>query len=160
MGIFVYSSTATGKSYVSKKYKNVIDMESTIYKYVGLSNENEQIKSTNRKINKEWPENYFKALDVVKDKYDYILIADEVCDNYFNINNYKYWRVYPDIKLKNEYINRCIKRGNNDEFIYWYSKVWDEWYYLCKNDNKTDKHIVLKHNEYLEDVLPGLIPNK
>ena len=34
MGIFVYAFTATGKSSVSKKYSNVIDMESTLYKYV------------------------------------------------------------------------------------------------------------------------------
>ena len=29
MGIFVYAFTATGKSTVSRKYKNIIDMEST-----------------------------------------------------------------------------------------------------------------------------------
>ena len=34
MGIFIYAFTATGKSTVTKKYSNVIDMESTLYKYI------------------------------------------------------------------------------------------------------------------------------
>ena len=32
MGIFVYSFTVTGKSSVNKKYNNIIDIESTLYK--------------------------------------------------------------------------------------------------------------------------------
>lgn len=75
MGIFVYAFTATGKSTVAKKYSNVIDMESTLYKYIGISNEDESMKSTIREVNKEWPENYLKALIQVKDKYDYKAIS-------------------------------------------------------------------------------------
>lgn len=160
MGIFVYASTGTGKSYIAKKYKNVIDMESTIYKYMDSNNEDEGLKSTTRKLNEDWPNNYFKALDKIKNQYDYILIADEICDDYLYSHKYPYWRVYPDISLKEEYLNRCKKRGNNEEFIYWYSKLWNEWYELCHNDKKATKHLILQTGEYLEDVLPGLIPNK
>lgn len=39
MGIFVYAFTATGKSSVEKKYGNVVDMESTLYKYLDVLNE-------------------------------------------------------------------------------------------------------------------------
>ena len=59
MGIFVFAFTATGKSNVAKKYKNVIDMESTLYKYIGNDLEDESLKSTSRFLNEEWPENYF-----------------------------------------------------------------------------------------------------
>lgn len=156
MGIFVYAFTATGKSTVAKKYSNVIDMESTLYKYIGNLNEDESMKSTIRELNKEWPENYFKALIQVKDKYDYILISDEICDKFLKENNFEYWWIYPRINLKEEYMNRCKKRGNNDEFIKWYSKLWEEWIEKCKNDKLATKHIELQSNQYLEDVLPNL----
>lgn len=55
MGIFIYAFSATGKSTVAKKYSNVIDMESTLYKYLGVFKEDESLKSTEREINKQWP---------------------------------------------------------------------------------------------------------
>lgn len=157
MGIFIFAFTATGKSTVAKKYKNVIDMESTSYKYKDCNMEDETLKSTVRNLNEEWPENYFKALKEVKDKYDYILIADEICKDFLIDNNYEYWYVYPKRELKQEYLDRCKKRGNNEEFIFWYSKLWDEWITKCKEDNYASKKIELDSNEYLEDVLLDLI---
>ena len=157
MGIFIFAFTATGKSTVAKKYKNVIDMESTSYKYKDCSVEDETLKSTVRDLNEEWPENYFKALKEVKDKYDYILIADEICKDFLINNNYQYWYVYPKRELKQEYLDRCKKRGNNEDFIFWYSKLWDEWITKCKEDNYASKKIELDSNEYLEDVLLDLI---
>ena len=156
MGIFIFAFTATGKSTVARKYKNVIDMESTRYKYLDNNVEDESLKSTKRKINKEWPSNYFKALKKVKDEYDYILIADEICNDFLINNKYDYWYVYPKRELKQEYLDRCKKRGNNEEFIYWYSKLWDEWIDKCIEDKYASKKIELDSNEYLSDVLPNL----
>ena len=156
MGIFVYAFTATGKTSLIKKYSNVIDMESTLYKYLDILKEDEYLKGTVRNLNKCWPENYFKALEEVKDKYDYILIADEICERFLKDKNYEYWWVYSQKNLKEEYLDRCKKRGNNNEFIYWYSKFWDEWIDKCKNDKFASRHIELKSNQYLEDVLPNL----
>ena len=79
-GILDVVFTATGKSPLARKFKNVIDMESTNYKYIG--NCDESNKSTNREINKEWPNNYFKALESVKDKYKYIGNNDEKKQKY------------------------------------------------------------------------------
>lgn len=156
MGIFIYAFTATGKSSISKKYSNVIDMESTIYKYLDVTTEDESSKGTDRKLNPEWPDNYFNSLNEVKDKYDYILISDDICNNYLHDNNYEYWWIYPSIDLKEEYLNRCKRRGNNQEFITWYSNLWEEWIHNCQNDKLATKHIELKSNQYLEDVLPNL----
>lgn len=156
MGIFIYAFTATGKSSVSKKYSNVIDMESTLYKYLDVEKEDETSKGTDRKINPSWPQNYFEALKQVKDKYDYILISDDICNQFLKENNFEYWWIYPQEDIKNEYLDRCLKRGNNQEFIDWYSKLWKEWIMACKNDKLASKHIELKSNQYLEDVLPNL----
>lgn len=157
MGVFIFAFTATGKSTLATKYKNVIDMESTLYKYIDNYLEDESLKSTPRKLNKEWPINYFKALKEAKDKYDYILIADEVCKDFIINNKFEYWYVYPKRELKKEYLNRCKNRGNNEEFIYWYSKLWNEWIEKCEEDNYASKKIELSSNEFLEDVLPNLI---
>ena len=85
-------------------------MESTLYKYVGKKIEDESLKSTPREINKEWPNNYFKALLEVKDKYDYILISDDICAKFLNDNNFEYWWIYPKKELKSEYLERCKKK--------------------------------------------------
>ena len=71
-------------------------------------------------------------------------------------NNYEYWWIYPNRELKEEYIKRCKDRGNNEEFIYWYSKLWEEWIDACINDKHASKHIELKSNQFIEDVLPNL----
>ena len=162
MGIFIYAFTATGKSTISKKYSNVIDMESTKYKYYNSIIENEKAKGTLRNINKDWPNNYFEALNKVKDKYDYILISDEVCNDFLQKNNYEYWWIYPNKELKEEYLNRCKKRGNNNDFINYFSRNWSTWIDECINDTKASKHIELKSNQFLEDVLLNIkeIDNK
>ena len=105
MGIFIYAFTATGKSSVSKKYSNVIDMESTLYKYLDVEKEDETSKGTDRKINPSWPQNYFKALKQVKDKYDYILISDDICNQFLKENKFEYWWIYPQEDLKDEYLD-------------------------------------------------------
>ncbi|MBR2969476.1 MAG: hypothetical protein IKC49_00275 [Clostridia bacterium] len=156
MGVFVYCYTATGKSTVGKKYSNVIDMESTLYKYVGKVKEIENEKGTRREINIDYPNNYFKALEEAKNKYDYILISDSICDSWLKENNIEYWQVYPNIELKQEYLERMKNRGNNQDFIDYQAKLWEEWVNGCKFDQYASKHIELKSGQFLEDVLPNL----
>lgn len=156
MGIFIYCYTATGKSTLGKKYSNVIDMESTIYKYMDSSTEKEADKGLKRERNPEFPENYFKALEEVKDKYDYILISDNICDSWLKENKIEYWQIYPNKDLKEEYLNRMKNRGNPDEFIEYQGKLWEEWVEGCKQDKFASKHIELQFGQYLEDVLPNL----
>ncbi len=154
MGIFIYAFTATGKSTLAKKYKNIIDMESVDYKYLNEKRNNEERKSSSDRIlNPQWPQNYFEALEKVKDKYDYILISDDICDSYLQKNNYEYWQIYPNINLKQDYLNRCKKRGNNKIFISNLNKNWDNWCKQCKSDKNATKHIELQKGQYLEDVL-------
>ena len=155
MGVFVYCYTATGKSTLGKKYSNVIDMESTLFKYHQQC-EDESIKGTKREMQEDYPNNYFKALEKVKDKYDYILVSDYICNDWLIKNNYEYWQVFPNKELKQEYLQRMKNRGNNDAFINYQDLMWEEWIDGCKNDQNAKKHIELKAGQYLEDVLPNL----
>ncbi len=156
MGIFVYAFSATGKTTVAKKYSNVIDMESTLYKYDNVIEEDETLKCTKREKRKDWPENYFRLLEEVKNQYDYILISDNICNTFLREKQYEYWWVYPKKELKEEYLQRCQERGNNPEFLYWYDKEWDDLLEACRRDDSASKHIELDEKQYLEDVLPNL----
>lgn len=65
-GIVVAGFGAIGKTYLGKKYKNVIDMESGNFAHINddvLDIPIEKRKGTDiRPKNPEWPNNYFKAI--------------------------------------------------------------------------------------------------
>ncbi len=155
MGIFICAFTSSGKTTLSKKYSNIIDMESTRYKYLN-SKSSEQEKSTNRTLNPLCPNNYFLELETVKEKYEYILVSDEIVFDWFRKNNYKYWQIYPNENLLEEYCARCKNRGNNELIIKYLRSNWKTWINDCKNDTFASKKIELQTGEYLEDVLPNL----
>ena len=60
--------------------------------------------------------------------------------------------IYPELKLKNEYMNRYRNRGSSNDFMLMLSKYWDTWLREIK-ENKNCQHIRLKTGEYITDVL-------
>ena len=157
MGIFVYAFTATGKSTLAKKYKNVIDMESTLYKYICDCEDEKSKGSDDRVLNPNWPQNYFEALEKVKDSYDYILISDNICDSWLRQNKIVYYQVYPNENLLHEYVERVRSRGNSEVFVNYLIINWKDWIDGCKNDKFASKIIELKQGQYLQDVLANLV---
>lgn len=72
-GIVIATFVTCGKTYLTKKYKNVIDLESSNYKFDNselINIPKEERNGTVRKINKDWPENYYKAIG----SYDIVLV--------------------------------------------------------------------------------------
>lgn len=63
--------------------------------------------------------------------------------------------VYPSIELKDEYIDRYKKRGNNKLFITLIQDNWDEWIKELK-DSKVERKIELKTGQYLTDYVSNL----
>ena len=64
-GIIIAGFATCGKSILAKKYSNVIDLDSSNYKYNNANIKNvpiEERKGTNRQINRKWPGNYYKAI--------------------------------------------------------------------------------------------------
>lgn len=93
-GIIIAGFATCGKSVLGKKYNNVIDLESSNYKHINTNIKNlssEERKGTKREINKEWPDNYYKAISEAVKKYDVVLVQlkPEHFD-YFDKNNIKY----------------------------------------------------------------------
>ena len=65
MAIIIAGFATCGKSVLGRKYKNVIELESSSYRHKIFDTDLtvEQRKGTKREINDEWPQNYYKAID-------------------------------------------------------------------------------------------------
>lgn len=153
-GILVGGFKAIGKSTLSKKYSNVIDLESSDFKYIIDENLKtipvEQRKGLKKRIkNPEYPLNYYNELISNLKTNNIILFAckTEVV-NLLNKNNINYYIVYPEERMLEEIIERCKMRGNNEEFV---SRVKEVYYADFPKD--FEKVIWLQKGQYLEDVL-------
>lgn len=156
-GIIVAGFGAIGKTTLHKKYKYVIDMESGMYQWNNVGFEDipyEKRKGTaDRKKNKEWPQNYFKAILEAQEKYKIVLTSmhwDLL--NFFENNNIEYYLAFPSLDSENVLEKRCYDRGNNKIFVDKLKSNLKDWYYKINNYNPK-KILNIEKNEYLEDVL-------
>ncbi len=153
-GILIGGFKAIGKSTLSKKYSNVIDLESSNFEYIIDENIKnipvEQRKGLkNRLKNPEYPLNYYNELISNLKSNNVVLFAckAEIVD-LLNKNNINYYIVYPEENMLEEIIERCKIRGNNEEFI---SRVKEVYYADFPKD--LEKVIWLQKGQYLEDLL-------
>lgn len=110
MGKIISAFAGVGKSYVGKKYKNVLDLESTYYKWLedGVANLTEEQRkgNKNRVLNPQWPQNYIEKIVEEKDNYDIVLIQ------------------LSDPRLKNEQIFEYF----NKKWFYQLREIWYIYY--------------------------------
>lgn len=155
-GIIIAGFATCGKSFLGEKYSNVIDLESSNYKHNNIGIENVPIearKGTKREINKEWPYNYYKAINEAVKKYDVVLVQlkPEHFD-YFDKNSIKYSIAYPNINEFEDIRKKCISRGNNENFIKRLKDVFIPFYEDSLKRNYENLYIINK-DETLESVL-------
>ena len=153
----IYGFAGIGKTYLGNKYKNVIDLESSDYKWVypkridGM--DREQRKGlTERGLNYEWPDNYLEAIVDANSKYDFVLVSQsiEILEE-LHFMKIPYTLAFPKLELKEEYIQRCIDRGNQENFIWFIDRYYES--LITKMMKKPDDKIILNKGEYLEDAL-------
>lgn len=109
--------------------------------------------TTDRKKNKEWPQNYFKAILEAQEKYKIVLTSMHWnLLNFFESNNIEYYLAFPSLDSEKVLEKRCYDRGNNKIFIDKLKNNLKEWYYKINNYNPK-KILHIGKNEYLEDVL-------
>ncbi len=154
-GIVIAGFAGIGKTTLANKYKNVIDLESSLYKYDNSGLENipiEQRKETIRKENKDFPLNYIEEIQKQVENYDIVLVFSyppvlDIYDKY----NIKYILCYPEKEPIDYYRQRYTDRGNNQAYI---SKMIDTYEERKKEfDERNAPKIILKGNETLEDYL-------
>ena len=155
MATIIAAFATCGKSFLGRKYKNVIDLESSLYKHKSINNDLtvEERKGTKREPNPDWPQNYYNAIKNACKNFDIILVQlkPEHFD-YFDKNSIKYSIVYPNLNNWEEVEKRCISRGNNEPFIKRLKEVFDL-YYKDAIKRKYEKFYILNNKETLEDCL-------
>lgn len=154
LGILIGGFKAIGKSTLAKKYRKVMDLESSNFEYIIDDNFKkipvEQRKGLKNRIkNPDYPLNYYNEILSKLRKNNIVLFAPkpEVVE-LLRQNNIDYFVVWPEENMLDEIIEKSRKRGNNEEFI---SKITNVYYrdYPKENDNV----YWLKKGQYLEDVL-------
>ena len=84
---------------------------------------------------------------------DYIFIAtDPEGLSLLHNEGFDITLIYPEIELRNDYLDRYIQRDSPYDFIGVFMKYWEPWLNELKNITYC-KHIVLKKNEYLFNIL-------
>lgn len=155
--MIVSAFSGCGKTTLGEKYNNVIDLESSLYKYIFDTNisraQIEARKATPRKRNPEYPQNYIKAIEDASKKYDIVLTScGPLIREEMEKRNMEYLLVYPDISCKEEYIQRYINRGNHIDFIKHLEENFEQWVKAFDEDTNL-KRIRIKSGENLEEVL-------
>ena len=148
-----------GKTYVGQKYDDIIDLESSDYKWIydsKVQNMNKELrKSTNyKKLNPAWPNNYIETIKSLQSsgKYKVILVApDEEIKEELDRNNIEYSICIPDISCKEEYYQRFVNRGNTQEFIDVRINKFEQ--RIKQLMSQPHPIIILNPKEYLEDYL-------
>jgi hypothetical protein len=165
--IIISAWICTGKTYLTKKYKEVIEIPSGDYKYVLTEEQKsvknkESLKSTKREINPLWPINYYDAIvkESKNNKHKIILVAP--CMPFQEMRDYgiDFLLAYPDPICKEEYKSRAKERGGNEEFVKRIeNSIQSDFEDFLKQPNEK---IILKPGEYLEDALTrvGILKKK
>ena len=153
-GYLIGGFKAIGKTTLAKKYEDVIDLESSDYKYL-IDDNLKKLSTEERKGRKDrlnnpnYPMNYINAMIALKNKGKVVLFAckkeiisilDELKEDYYI--------VYPKEEMLEEIKERSKNRGNNEDFIQNITNAYERDY--PKEDKKT---IWLRKGQYLEELL-------
>ncbi len=147
-----------GKTTVGKKYPNVCDLMSSPYRcdYSNISTcDYEKMKyDSTRTPNREWPNNYLKAILAAMENYDIVLVPSSLDVRTLLLeNNIPFLFVLPssDSKTREKLLQRYKDRGNNEELIKDVMYNFDNW---SRNENDYPYPIaILDKDDYLEDFL-------
>lgn len=156
-GIVIAGFAGVGKTTLAKKYSNVIDIESSPYKwdYRNIDTSNLEVLKglKTRTLNKDFPQNYIDKINEARLQYDVVLvwIHPEDILPYYDKYNIDYCLCFPSKEALIEYRDRFINRGNNLEYI---NKVLGD-YDLRYEQFIHNPHpkIILSLGETLEDAL-------
>lgn len=145
-----------GKTTVAKKYPNVCDLRSSIYRcdYSNIKEEDyEKMKCVKTRIpNPDWPMNYVSAIKEKIEKYDIVLVPSNLdIRNLLIENNIPFLFILPSLDSRNVLYQRYIDRGNSPDLIHDVMGYFDTW--SRKQEDYSYPIMILEKDEYLEDIL-------
>lgn len=159
--ILVLAYPGSGKTYLTEHYKNVSDFEFQHYrydygKYKHLPLEQLKGRTEIRTNNKNWPENFFKALTEELETGKVVLIpfATSLLEILDYLEKSKNVRIIFAIQQKDSFenlANSFRKRGNSEEFIERRRKDFKKCHDIIEK-SRFEK-IFIDKDEYLSDAL-------
>lgn len=156
-GIILSGFGGVGKTSLANKYKNVIDLESSLFKYVVGDDAAENFESQkgrkDRKLNKNYPENYIAAIKDACKHYDIVCVRynGDMKVDFYDTYGLNYIVCCPTKEAYEGYVERFRNRGNPEEWIKKNQKLFKIAYRRCLKF-KGEK-IFLDKNETLESAL-------
>lgn len=142
----------TGKTYCCNKYKGtnvkILDSDSSEFSWIKDKNGN-----NTKERNPKFPNNYIEHIKENIGKVDIIFVSShDIVRKALKDNNIDYILVYPCVYYKDIYIDRYIKRGNNENFINFIDKNFKKFINEMDNEDFPYK-IVLTGKETINDIL-------
>lgn len=127
-----------GKSYYCKKDLSFLPVQWSI-------------DSDSSTFDKEFfPDNYIQHIKDNIGNVVYLFISSHEEVRNALVNNCLYFTlVYPDISLKEEYLERYKERGSSEGFINLIETNWDAWITELQGQENC-KHVVLKSNQFID----------
>lgn len=134
----------TGKSYFADIHGDVLDLDS--------NNFTSGHTADGKVRNPDFPTNYMSAIEEQLGRHSIVLVSPhlEVIKGLLE-KGIELTLVYPDRKLKSEYIERFRRRGSSEAFIKPLDSYWDDFLDQLEQQ-KGCRHIVLGWGQYLSDV--------
>ena len=141
---------ACGKSYIFQNeqdnFDGILDSDSSEFSWIKDENGN---NTTER--NPDFPNNYIQHIEENLGKVQIIFVSShDVVRNALRENNIDYTIVYPDISLKEDWIKRFKKRGNNEKFINFISNNWDKFIADIESETYPNKYKLKHKYDYLD----------
>lgn len=143
-----------GKSQCKKDHPNhlILDSDSSLFSWVWVEGEQ------NVERNPNFPNNYIEHIKENIGKVDVIFVSShDVVRDALRENGIKYYLVYPNINLKDEYLERYKNRGSSLGFINLLNSKWDEWISELVHQKEEDKPyqtlIELSEGQYINDII-------
>jgi len=157
--MIIAAFAGTGKTTLAALYPQaVIDFVCMPYKYELDENcENIEASKANPEyvLRYNWPFNYVEAIKKTLSDGKILLIPSEgIVLSILRNEGLQYTLCYPQKNAKKIYHKRFLDRGNTKDFIDIFIGRWDYFIDSLKHD-PYGKHIVLKPNQFLSDVING-----
>ena len=134
---------ATGKSYFKNKIgKNVLDSDSSKFSWI-----KEGVRHP------DFPDNYIQHIKNNLGNVDLILVSShKIVREALVKNGIQFVLMYPNRKLKYEYVNRYDERDNTISFVKMIFENWDLFISECEEQYGCVR-IEMQKNEYLSDYI-------
>ena len=147
-----------GKTYAQQNLAgNVLDSDSSNFSWLRNADGSIKLDTNGTKLrHPDFPNNYMEHIKGNMGKADIVFVSSH--DNVreaLNKAKIPHVLVYPSYEMKDEMVQRYIKRGSPKAFVELIKNNWDNFINGMKKDSCPNK-IELKPGQYLKDVLDDI----